>query len=134
MINSYPCTLHNLPLQDVQFDVAVAYNVINHVDEEAVETLHCDETMRARYVELVEDLRSKIRLGGSVIIADCADRICGLHSVFRHLSRTPLNGRNIRIPLCGLTFSRKLVSRKQVADGRQFILLVSCPAIFWQIT
>lgn len=64
--------LHELPAQEQPFDVVVMYNVINHLDEEAVVTLSSDEFSYNRYVTLLEDLRLRMRSGGWVIVADCA--------------------------------------------------------------
>lgn len=63
--------LQNLPKPEVPYDVVVMYNVINHLDEEAVTILHRDSDARKRYVTLLQDLRSRMQKGGWLIVADC---------------------------------------------------------------
>jgi SAM-dependent methyltransferase len=64
--------LQQLPIPERPFDVVVLYNVVNHLDEEAVVALHRDRAAAARYVTVLERLRSMVRLGGWVIVADAA--------------------------------------------------------------
>jgi cyclopropane fatty-acyl-phospholipid synthase-like methyltransferase len=63
--------LHELPMPERPYDVVVMYNVINHLDEEAVIVLDRDQSALARYIDLLKDLRSRMRFGGWLIIADC---------------------------------------------------------------
>lgn len=71
-VEAYSATLQEFSSHDRKFDVVVMYNVINHLDESAVKTLHKNENMAARYVDLLKRLRTKIRRGGTIIVADCA--------------------------------------------------------------
>lgn len=71
-VEAYSSTLQEFSPRDGKFDVVVMYNVINHLDEGAVRSLHKDERMAARYVDLLKGLRTKIRPGGTIIVADCA--------------------------------------------------------------
>ena len=64
--------LHELPRQEQPFDVVVMYDVINHLDEEAVVRLHHDRAARDRYTSLFRDLRRRMQPGGWLIVADCA--------------------------------------------------------------
>lgn len=64
--------LHELPKPDVPYDVVVMHNVINHLDEEAVIVLHQDREAWRKYVTLLQDLRSRMRAGSWLIVADCA--------------------------------------------------------------
>jgi len=64
--------LHKLRRPDVPYDVVVMHNVINHVDEEAVIVLHQDREAWRKYVTLLQDLRSRMRVGCWLIVADCA--------------------------------------------------------------
>lgn len=64
--------LHQLPRQERPFDVAVMYDVINHLDEDAVVRLHRDRAAFNRYVSLFQDLRRQMQPGGWLIVADCA--------------------------------------------------------------
>ncbi len=70
-VEARPHFLHELPKPDAPYDVVVMYNVINHLDEEAVVMLHRDGAARERYVTLLKDLVSWMRPGGWLIIADC---------------------------------------------------------------
>lgn len=63
--------LNELPPQDRPFDVVVMFNVINHLDEDAVMVMHKDKAAFERYVSLLRDLRGRIAKGGRVIVADC---------------------------------------------------------------
>jgi SAM-dependent methyltransferase len=71
-VEAYRCTLQDFHRWDGQLDVVVMYNVINHLDEDAVEVLHQSEHMAARYVDLLRIVRAKLKLGGTVVVADCA--------------------------------------------------------------
>jgi SAM-dependent methyltransferase len=63
--------LDELPASDGPFDVAILFNVINHLDEEAVTVLHRDPQAFSRYRVLLEDLRARLSPGSWVIVADC---------------------------------------------------------------
>jgi SAM-dependent methyltransferase len=63
--------LHDLPADTEKFDVIVMYNVINHLDEDAVVKMHRDRTAFDRYVSAVCDLKERVAPGGWVIVADC---------------------------------------------------------------
>lgn len=54
------------------FDVAILYNVINHLNEPAVERLHHDATAAVAYRSLLAHLRQLVVDGATVIVADCA--------------------------------------------------------------
>jgi cyclopropane fatty-acyl-phospholipid synthase-like methyltransferase len=64
--------LHELPVEERPFDVIVMYNVINHLDEEAVVVLSSEVFAYERYVTLLKDLRLRMRSGGWAVVADCA--------------------------------------------------------------
>lgn len=64
--------LQELPHPERPFDVVVMYDVINHLDEEAVITLHRDQFAIDRYTAIFSNLRRHVRPGGWLIIADCA--------------------------------------------------------------
>ncbi len=64
--------LYQLTAQKERFDVAVMYNVVNHLDEDAVAVLHEDRGAFERYVSILEELRLLMNPGGWVIVADCA--------------------------------------------------------------
>ncbi len=64
--------LHQVAAQKERFDVVVMYNVVNHLDEDAVVVLHENRTAFECYVSILEKLRSLMNAGGWVIVADCA--------------------------------------------------------------
>jgi cyclopropane fatty-acyl-phospholipid synthase-like methyltransferase len=70
-IEARGCTLQNLPGWEERFDVAVMYNVINHLDEDAVVSLHKNAEAVKRYVALLKKLRLHMRANGWVLVADC---------------------------------------------------------------
>ena len=59
-----------------EFDLILAYTVINHIDEEAVQRLNQPEEQAARksYLELLQQIRSILRPGGTLVITDNARR------------------------------------------------------------
>jgi len=66
------CFLQNLSVPDKKFDIILMNNVINHLDESAVEILHKDKQAAEKYVKILKDLKKFLNPGGLVIIADCA--------------------------------------------------------------
>ena len=64
--------LHQLPLQEQPFDVVVMFNVINHLDEDAVVVLREDPLAFERYVTLLKHLHLRMHPDGWLIVADCA--------------------------------------------------------------
>ena len=64
--------LHEIRMPDTPYDVVIMYNVINHLDEDAVVILHRDDEARRKYVTQLQTLRSRMRVGGWLIVADCA--------------------------------------------------------------
>jgi Predicted RNA methylase len=79
-------SLQEFPIPERPFDVVIMYNVINHLDEEAVVVLHRDAEAFARYVSILQNLRLLMRSDGWVVVADCMrDNFwprLGLHSPF----------------------------------------------------
>jgi SAM-dependent methyltransferase len=63
--------LQELPTPERPFDIVMMYNVINHLDEDSVVSLHADEMAFRRYVDLLRYVRSQIAPEGWVIVADC---------------------------------------------------------------
>lgn len=64
--------LQELPHPERPFDVVVMYDVINHLDEEAVVSLHTQQSACDRYLAIFSNLRRHVRPAGWLIIADCA--------------------------------------------------------------
>jgi 2-polyprenyl-3-methyl-5-hydroxy-6-metoxy-1,4-benzoquinol methylase len=59
---------------DTQFDVAIMFNVINHLDEEAVIDLQQSDSAQSKYVVILRHLRSLMSDTGYVVVADCGRR------------------------------------------------------------
>lgn len=62
--------LQDLTPVDGPFDLAVMYNVINHLDEESVKTLHKNKAAYNKYLQLLKEFRSLLSDGAYVIVAD----------------------------------------------------------------
>jgi cyclopropane fatty-acyl-phospholipid synthase-like methyltransferase len=63
-------------LQEVQisgkpFDIIIMFNVINHIDEDAVTELLNNPAAVEKYVTVLSHLRNLMSTGGYVIVADC---------------------------------------------------------------
>lgn len=63
--------LQDLEVHEKPFDVVVMYNVINHLDEDAVTRLHKDASAADRFVTLLGALPDMMSEGGYLILADC---------------------------------------------------------------
>jgi SAM-dependent methyltransferase len=70
-VSARNCFLHQLPAQRRPFDVVVMFNVINHLDEDAVVVMHRDQAAFERFVSALKDLRGRVRRGAWIIVADC---------------------------------------------------------------
>jgi SAM-dependent methyltransferase len=57
-----------------EFDLAILHSVVNHLDEAAVVRLHRDAAAVDAYVKVLRVLRSLLRPGAFVIVADCGRR------------------------------------------------------------
>lgn len=66
--------LSDLTPADGPFDVAILYQVINHLDEAATIDLHKNPASMARFVAVLSHLRSLMADGGDLIVADCDRR------------------------------------------------------------
>jgi SAM-dependent methyltransferase len=62
---------HQLPLPKRPFDVVVIYNVINHLDEDAVVVLHRSLAAFEQYITLLQNLRLQMHPGSWIVVADC---------------------------------------------------------------
>lgn len=74
VVEERACFLEDLTSADERFDVATLYNVINHLDEDAVEVLNDSALAIANYVDALKHLRSLMADDGYVIVADCGRR------------------------------------------------------------
>ena len=54
------------------FDVVLAHNVVNHLDEDAVSVLHESEQAREVFRGLLRRMGELLRPGGVLVLADCA--------------------------------------------------------------
>jgi SAM-dependent methyltransferase len=71
-------TLQIFPPSPGRFDLILAHNVINHLDESAVMVMHRDAAAKARFLGLIRQLFELLRPGGLLVMADCArDNLCG---------------------------------------------------------
>ncbi|MEH3108449.1 MAG: class I SAM-dependent methyltransferase [Sphingomonas fennica] len=71
-LNMMPAFLEDLRAEDGRFDVVMLWNVINHLDENAVQVLHENEAARARFVGIFRHLKTLVAKDGIVIVADAA--------------------------------------------------------------
>jgi cyclopropane fatty-acyl-phospholipid synthase-like methyltransferase len=60
----------SLPVKD--FDIAVMYNVVNHLDEKSVISLNDDDVSWNNYINIISRLYNLLKTDGIIIIADCA--------------------------------------------------------------
>jgi SAM-dependent methyltransferase len=65
-------TLQEFPAEGATWDVILSRASINHLDEEAASRLHLDEAARSVYRDLFDKIAALCRVGGSLIVADCA--------------------------------------------------------------
>ncbi|MCO5091030.1 class I SAM-dependent methyltransferase [Bosea sp. (in: a-proteobacteria)] len=74
VVKSRACFLEDITPSDGCFDVVVLFNVINHLDEKAVTSLHTSKDSAESYTKVLRHLRTIVADGGSVIVADCGRR------------------------------------------------------------
>jgi SAM-dependent methyltransferase len=63
--------LENLSMPKKPYNMIVMLNVINHLDENAVQKLHWDEKARIEYIDMLKNLKRFISKDGFLIVADC---------------------------------------------------------------
>jgi SAM-dependent methyltransferase len=79
-------TLQEFRAEGATWDVILSRASINHFDEAATSRLHLDDAARLVYRNLLDKIASLSRVGGSLIVADCAR-----HNIFPRLGlRNPL--------------------------------------------
>jgi len=66
------CFFQDLQVPDKKFDIILMNNVINHLDENAVEILHKDKHAAGKYVAIAKELKKYLNPGSLIIVADCA--------------------------------------------------------------
>jgi 2-polyprenyl-3-methyl-5-hydroxy-6-metoxy-1,4-benzoquinol methylase len=71
-VESKNCFLQSLSVPNKKYDIILMFNVINHLDEKAVEILHKDKTAVEAYIKILRDLKNYLNPDGLVIVADCA--------------------------------------------------------------
>ena len=83
--------LHSVTFQDYEtitsdYDVILTYNVVNHLDEEACQTLQSSQDSRDKFVQMFEKCNSMLKTGGMMLVADCGRRNLfgdlGIHNPF----------------------------------------------------
>jgi 2-polyprenyl-3-methyl-5-hydroxy-6-metoxy-1,4-benzoquinol methylase len=71
-VSARDALLQNLVHEPPGFDVVILFNVINHLDQEAVERLHLDPQAQERVVAILERLHQLLAPGADIVVADCA--------------------------------------------------------------
>jgi 2-polyprenyl-3-methyl-5-hydroxy-6-metoxy-1,4-benzoquinol methylase len=66
--------LEDLKPSDGPFDVAILFNVINHLSETAVVRLHEDDAAVDEYVRILSRFRKLLSRDATVVVADCGRR------------------------------------------------------------
>lgn len=74
VVKTRSCFLHDLTPAEGIFDVAVLFNVINHIDENAVVGVHKDKKAADAFVASLVKLKELVAPGGQVVVADCGRR------------------------------------------------------------
>ena len=69
-----PDTFQDFDGEGAPFDVAILEASVNHLDEEAVETLHQGGESLHRYREISDKLASLLSPGAILVVSDCARR------------------------------------------------------------
>jgi len=87
-VSALNTTIEDLISYNHFFDIVVMFNVINHIDEEAVKILHKDTVATERYVSVLKQIKNIMATDGLLIVADCARSnfwvTVGLPSPFAH--------------------------------------------------
>ena len=81
--------LEELP-PELTFDVVILYDVVNHLDEDSVQTLHRGGVAAEKYLTVFRGIRARMRDSGWLIISDCARR-----NFWNDLALTPPLARTI---------------------------------------
>ncbi|GJL50481.1 MAG: hypothetical protein NPIRA01_17080 [Nitrospirales bacterium] len=68
---AYDYFLHQLPMEEGKYDTVILYNVINHLNEQAVVDLHENQESFSQFLNIATDLHRRMKPGGTIIIADC---------------------------------------------------------------
>ena len=63
--------LHQIPMEENHFDVIILFDVINHMNENAVIDLHHNKNSFKQFLDIAQDLRRRMKPGGWIIVADC---------------------------------------------------------------
>lgn len=64
------CHFAGLPIPEKKYDVVILYNVINHLDEGAVQVLHRNAQAYNQYKDIVHRLASYMHAGSVLILGD----------------------------------------------------------------
>lgn len=76
-LNLTNLTFHTVPLQAFEtkpqrFDLIYMLAVINHLDEDAVQTLHIQPESRDRYIRLLRPIYDWLKPGGRLVVSDAS--------------------------------------------------------------
>jgi 2-polyprenyl-3-methyl-5-hydroxy-6-metoxy-1,4-benzoquinol methylase len=86
LIDLQPLTIQAFDAGEKLFDLIIAYNSINHLDEKACIQLHKDPYARELYFMLFSKINQLARQGAHIVICDCARRsfyqLVGLRNPF----------------------------------------------------
>jgi len=66
------CYLHGLPIPEKKYDVILLYNVINHLNEEAVKVMHQNAQAYNLYKDIINGFTQFINKDSILILGDCA--------------------------------------------------------------
>ena len=71
--------LHSVTFQDYEtkisdYDLILTYNVVNHLNEEACQTLQSSQDSRDKFVRMFMKCSSMLKQGGMMLVADCGRR------------------------------------------------------------
>ena len=66
-------TLQDYEITKNKFDIVIMHNTINHLDEDATSKLKKDKNSQKTYVQIFENLKSKLNDDANIIITDCSN-------------------------------------------------------------
>lgn len=66
-----PIYLQQLTIPEKKYDIVMLYNVINHLDEDAVQTLDKEQHAYDKYKDIIHGLSEYMDKGSFLILSDC---------------------------------------------------------------